>query len=307
MCQQQHHSQGRRLPVWAASPGSLAAAAALEALPASGCCDVPADKVAALQQQPAKDSLHAWAAAAGSRVPELGSGGSRGGSRGGSAPSTPSHACSLATVTPPTGAPAQSSAGSTAAVRAAVQGVASQAAAAAAAANALSACPKAVLQQHVIAFQACVSMSPMVQSALLYLECDGSHPPPACLRADDGAADDSAEPAAGLECTLAQLLALHLRAGYQQGALRWHVCCAVPCLRAVPAAGLFSCQHACPANLPPGTSWSLRVPQLSQPAYRPPLCRQYKSACHTPPLDRNAAADLLTCKPRTAHKHACRP
>lgn len=233
MCQQQHHRQGRRLPVWAASPGGLEAAAALEALPASGCCDVPADQVTALQQQPAKDSQQDWAAAAGTRVPELGSGGSR----GGSAPITPTHACSLATVTPPTGAAAQSSAGITAAVGAAVQGVISQAAAAAAAVNALGACPKALLQQHVAAFQACVSMSPMVQSALLYLECDGSHPPPACLRADDGAADDAAGPAAGLECTLAQLLALHIRAGYQQGALRWRACCAVLRLQAVPAAG----------------------------------------------------------------------
>ncbi|KAI7838247.1 hypothetical protein COHA_007992 [Chlorella ohadii] len=59
-------------------------------------------------------------------------------------------------------------------------------------------------------------MSPLVQSALLSLECDGSHPPPVCLPSEGSAAGGEAEPTAGLECTLAQLLALHLRAGYQQ-------------------------------------------------------------------------------------------
>ncbi|PRW50974.1 hypothetical protein C2E21_5525 [Chlorella sorokiniana] len=212
MCQQQHHRLGKRLPGWAASPGGLAAAAALEALPASCCLGLPADQGAAMQQKPLADSQQDWAAAA-SRKPELVSSGSR----GSSIPSTPSHACSLAMVTPPTGAPAHSSAGSTAATGAAAQEGTSQAAAAAAAAAAtLGAWPQALLLQQVQAFQACVSMSPLIQSALLFLECDALHPPPACLPAEGGTADGEAEPAAGLECTLAQLLALHLRAGYQQ-------------------------------------------------------------------------------------------
>jgi hypothetical protein len=81
----------------------------------------------------------------------------------------------------------------------------------------------------------CVAGSPLLQSALFALELSCGHPPPLLAAADaSSAAAASPEqqgrgvPSSGgvlgelpalanLECTLAQLLALHLRAGYQHG------------------------------------------------------------------------------------------
>ncbi|PRW57588.1 hypothetical protein C2E21_3389 [Chlorella sorokiniana] len=64
-------------------------------------------------------------------------------------------------------------------------------------------------------FVHCVAGSPIVQSALLFLEYEGEHP--TALQASQAAAAGLAGPeAAGLEWTLAQMLALWLRAGYKQ-------------------------------------------------------------------------------------------
>lgn len=64
----------------------------------------------------------------------------------------------------------------------------------------------ASLQPCIQCFVRCVAHSPLVQSALLSLELSGSHPP-----AGEHAA------AAGLEWTLAQMLALHVKAGCARG------------------------------------------------------------------------------------------
>ena len=107
----------------------------------------------------------------------------------------------------------------------------------AAAAGSLQGAPTAI-----ISFMQCVAGSPLVQSALLAVELSGHHPPPllapaaptassAAQQQGRGASSSrsmlpsspqldpvpvSAAPAS-LECTLAQLLALHLRAGYARG------------------------------------------------------------------------------------------
>lgn len=60
-------------------------------------------------------------------------------------------------------------------------------------------------------FLSCVASSALVQSALLSLEVDRSHPPPAGAPAGSSAADGS------LEWTLAQLMALFLRTRYARG------------------------------------------------------------------------------------------
>lgn len=66
----------------------------------------------------------------------------------------------------------------------------------------------------VLSFADCASRSPLVKSALLALTLDGTHPPP-----PDDAAAEHAGAAGELRWTLAQLLALHMRAGLPQGEL----------------------------------------------------------------------------------------
>lgn len=215
---------------------------------------MPADSGAATASaQPLEARQQLWPAAGRLGPGGVGSGGGGSSSNAGSAPSTPSHACALATVTPPTGAASQGSAGSaeTAGTAQSEEGMCSAAAAAAAAGGATEpgACPRTSLQRRIRSFQACVSLSPLVQSALLSLECDGSHPPPACL--PEGGADGEAEPPAGLECTLAQLLALHLRAGYAQGELFHHY--RMLLLLLLPGDASRRMQASCPGKLPPCT------------------------------------------------------
>lgn len=60
-------------------------------------------------------------------------------------------------------------------------------------------------------FVSAVLGSPLVQSALLALEVDGSHP---AVDSTAGAQEGGAQ---HLLCTLGQMLALHLRAGYEAG------------------------------------------------------------------------------------------
>ena len=95
----------------------------------------------------------------------------------------------------------------------------------------------------ITSFMRCVAGSALVQSALFALELSGGHPPPLLAAAEAASATSAASeqqrrgvPSSGsvlggspqlelpalasLECTLAQLLALHLRAGYQQGERR---------------------------------------------------------------------------------------
>ena len=68
-------------------------------------------------------------------------------------------------------------------------------------------------------FVHCVAGSPIVQSALLYLEHEGEHP--TALPASRAAAGPAGRAAAAnLEWTLAQLLALFLRAGHEHGGLQ---------------------------------------------------------------------------------------
>lgn len=63
-------------------------------------------------------------------------------------------------------------------------------------------------------FMSCVADSALVQSALLSLELAGTHP---------AAAEPALAGAAGLDWTLAQLLAMHVKAGLAEGE---HSCCA---------------------------------------------------------------------------------
>lgn len=137
-------------------------------------------------------------------------------------PDTPATACRRASITPAAGALAPATAlaaevGTTAAASAA-------SCEAAAVATAAAQRGQQQQQQQVVScldrriqsFIACMAASPLIQSALLALECDGSHPPPA------GAPEPApgAAPAGTLEATLAQLLALFLRTGHNRGA-RW--------------------------------------------------------------------------------------
>lgn len=80
------------------------------------------------------------------------------------------------------------------------------------------------MQQQALAFVQRIAGSPLLLSALLSLELDGSHPP--AEMASGGGADSGVVPAAeaeggvaleGLEWTLAQMLALHLRSGWHEG------------------------------------------------------------------------------------------
>lgn len=128
-------------------------------------------------------------------------------------PNTPAAAQRTATITPTAGSAAAHGAAAAAADAAAAD-------AATTAGDSLAPPPPAphhdpaALQRRVHSFLVCVSASPLVQSALLSLEVEeGGHPPAA------GAPDASAAAAGCLEWTLAQLLALHLRAGYERGEL----------------------------------------------------------------------------------------
>lgn len=81
-------------------------------------------------------------------------------------------------------------------------------------APAAAAADPATLQLCIQSFVRCIAHSPLVQSSLLSLELSATHPP---------AAEDATLPGAGatasLEWTLAQLLALHVKAGCVQGEL----------------------------------------------------------------------------------------
>lgn len=66
----------------------------------------------------------------------------------------------------------------------------------------------AAMWRRMHSFMRVVATSPLVQSALLSLELGGTHP----ARAEPGTPS-----AAGLDWTLAQLLAMHLKAGFPEG------------------------------------------------------------------------------------------
>ena len=87
--------------------------------------------------------------------------------------------------------------------------------AAAAAVEATAGCGAA--QQQALAFVQCVAASPLLLSALLSLELACRHPP--AEAAADGPQAAAAAACEGLEWTLAQVLALHLRAGCHSGEL----------------------------------------------------------------------------------------
>ncbi|PSC76158.1 peptidyl serine alpha-galactosyltransferase [Micractinium conductrix] len=87
---------------------------------------------------------------------------------------------------------------------AALRAEASQQGDVAAAGSGAAPCDAALLRRRVQSFVQCVSRSPLVKSALLSLEAGGTHP----------AACPDAPATSTLEWTLAQLLALHLRADF---------------------------------------------------------------------------------------------
>lgn len=79
----------------------------------------------------------------------------------------------------------------------------------------------ALVAQHVQSFVRCVARSPLVQSALLSVEVAAAHPP--CQLSGDcqlsaAAPAPATSAASSLEHTLAQLLALHLKADHPQAA-----------------------------------------------------------------------------------------
>lgn len=87
-----------------------------------------------------------------------------------------------------------------------------------------SQCCTAQQQRQALAFTRCIAGSPLLLSALLSLELAGTHPP---AEVATGGGADPGTPAAkqaaaaasrqGLEATLAQMLALHLRSGCCEG------------------------------------------------------------------------------------------
>ena len=84
----------------------------------------------------------------------------------------------------------------------------------------------AALWRRIHSFMRCVAGSPLVQSALLSLELGGTHP----ARAEEGV-----PAAAALDWTLAQLLALHIKAGLPEGERRRRPACCLPLMPAADA------------------------------------------------------------------------
>ena len=109
----------------------------------------------------------------------------------------------------------------------------------------------ATLRHRTMSFVLCVARSPVLKSALVSLEEAGAHPP---------AYGAAGRPAAqGLEWTLAQLLALHLRTGEAEGKRGSQDAMLGICSEAQACSG-------CPAGLPTrGTSHRPASPPLPSP------------------------------------------
>lgn len=107
-------------------------------------------------------------------------------------------------------------------------------------------------------FAACASRSPLVKSALCGLVAEGALPLPDGLLPDEGW-DALLDGSVALQWALAQLLALHLRAGLTAGE---RACCC--CCPGLPALGGLNCPAALPA-------WRA-VPHLTPPLTHPPTC-----------------------------------
>lgn len=157
---------------------------------------------------------------------------------------------------------------------------ATAAAAAVCAADALSDDPAGdlLMLRRLQSFVHCVAGSPLVQSALLFLEHVGEHP--SALPASQAAAGPAGRAsAAGLEWTLSQLLALWLRAGYTHGGCRLPGCgFGVLCRRGSPACTaacrlLSAAVRCCPLALRPDLLSHTRLPftHLPPSLYLPSL------------------------------------